>query len=129
MNRRALLALIVLGLAAIAVAAAAGGLLDGKTFPGELGEKGKDKGEPETLVFKDGLFDPLQCHQYGFGAVPYKARIDRSLVRFEAEAKSEKEGTMRWKGTVEEGALSATVVWAKEGQAPIEYWFKGTLKP
>lgn len=129
MIRRALLALIVLWLAVIAIAAAAGGLLDGRTFVGELGEKGKDKGEAETLVFKDGLFDPLQCHPYGFGAVPYKARLDRSLIRFEAETKSEKEGTMRWKGTVEEGAVSATALWTKEGQAPIEYWFKGTLKP
>jgi hypothetical protein len=128
MIRRAVGVVIILWLAVVAVVAAAG-LLDGRTFVGELGEKGKDKGEAETLVFKDGLFDPLQCHQWGFGAVPYKARIDRSLVHFEAETKSEKEGTMHWRGTVEEGAISATALWTKEGQAPIEYSFKGTLKP
>jgi hypothetical protein len=41
---------------------------------------------------------------------------------------SAKEGKNHWKGTVKGNAIEGTQVWTKAGQAPIEYWFRGTLK-
>lgn len=108
--------------------ASAGGALDGKTFAGETGEKGKATGDAETFVFKDQTFDPLDCHKYGFSAAPYTSREDGIRIHFEAETKSAKEGSMRWKGVVQGETVAGTMVWTKAGQAPVAYWFKGTLK-
>jgi hypothetical protein len=126
MMRRTLLSAAILLLVTLAAVAAAG-LLDGRTFVGEMGEKGKEKGDEETFVFKDGRFDPIACHQYGFGPAPYTAKAEGNEVHFEAVTKSDEEGAMQWQGTVQGAAISGTVLWTKQGQAPIEYWFKGQL--
>jgi hypothetical protein len=121
---------LILALAMAPAAAAetkSSGLLDGKSFAGETGEKGKDKGDPESFVFRDGHFDPLQCHPYGFGAAPYTASVAGDAVSFAAETVSAKEGRMRWTGTVRGDALEGTMVWSKEGQKPGEYWFRAKL--
>lgn len=126
----ALVLILVSALIAGAAAAASppAGLLDGKTFVGETGKRGQGKGDPETFVFKDGKFDPLQCHPYGFSAAPYKATAASGKVGFEAETVSAKEGTMRWKGTALGTSFQGTMTWTKKGQAPVEYWFRGRLK-
>jgi hypothetical protein len=54
-------------------AGAAQGALDGRTFVGETGEKGKPKGEADELVFLNGTFRSKGCDQYGFAAAPYTA--------------------------------------------------------
>lgn len=119
---------VVLTVLAAGVVMAAPGYLDGRTYAGETGEKGKAKGDAEVFVFRDMTFDPLQCHPYGFSAAPYTSREEGGRVLFEAVTKSEKEGSMRWQGGVQGDSLSGTMVWTKPGQKPIEYWFKGTLK-
>jgi hypothetical protein len=116
-----------LAAAPVAAAEAKPGPLDGKSFAGETGEKGKAKGDPESFVFRDGKFDPIQCHPYGFSAAPYTARSEAGAVSFESETVSAKEGKMLWKGTVRGDALEGTMVWSKEGQAPLEYWFRAKL--
>jgi hypothetical protein len=121
-------AAVVLIILATAAVVTGTGYLDGRTFVGETGEKGKTKGEPETFVFKDGTFDPLDCHKWGFSGAPYTTKEEDGRIHFAAETKSDKEGTMSWKGAVQGDAISGTVVWTKQGQAPIEYWFKGTQK-
>jgi hypothetical protein len=121
-------AAVVLTILATAGVVTGTGYLDGRTFVGEMGEKGKEKGDPETFVFKDGTFDPLDCHKWGFSGAPYTTKEEDGRIHFTAETKSEKEGTMSWKGAVQGDAISGTVVWTKQGQAPIEYWFKGTQK-
>lgn len=120
---------LVWALAAVPAAAAEtkSGPLDGKSFAGETGEKGKDKGDPESFVFRGGTFDPLQCHPYGFAAAPYTAEAAGGAVSFESETVSAKEGKMLWKGTVRGGSLEGTMVWTKEGQKPLEYWFRAKL--
>jgi len=129
MTRRALWVTLVgvLALCALAGGLQAAGLLDGKTFAGETGEKGKTSGDKETFVFQDGRFDPLACHKYGFSGAPYTAKAEGDTVHFQSETHSEKEGTMRWKGTVRGNGIAGTVGWTKAGQAPIEYWFRGEL--
>lgn len=106
------------------------GALDGKTFVGESGEKGKPAGpEKETIHFANGKFHSVACDAYGFGDGAYTttAAADGS-VRWTAETSSPKEGKISWKGTVTGDKIDGTYVWTKTGQAPIEYWLKGTAK-
>lgn len=109
------------------LAAAQEGALDGKTFSGEMGEKGK-KGDGDELIFKDGKFSSAACEKYGFGDAPYTATVSGDTTTFEADTVSAKEGKMKWTGTVTGDKLDGTVMWYKEGQAPVEYWFKTELK-
>lgn len=109
------------------LAAAQEGALDGRTFAGELGEKGK-KGDEDELIFKDGKFLSVACQEYGFGDAPYTAAVSGDTTTFETETVSAKEGKMKWTGTVTGDKLDGTVMWYKEGQAPVEYWFKTELK-
>jgi len=123
-----MLLVFVLSVLSISILAAAGqGALDGKSFSGEMGETGK-KGDKEELVFKDGKFTSVACEQYGFGDAPYTATVNGDTTTFEADTVSAKEGKMHWTGTVKGDELTGTAVWTKEGQAPVEYWYKTTLE-
>lgn len=118
-----------LWLAGVALAAeVAKGALDGKSYSGMLGEKGKTKGDKDDFVFKEGTFHSTACDAYGFGAAAYTAREEAGAIAFEATTHSAKEGDMEWKGAVKGDAVEGTVVWKKAGKAPKDYWFKGTLK-
>jgi hypothetical protein len=127
MRKTTLLAVLLL-LAAAVVTASEGdaGLLDGRTFRGETGEKGK-AGEPEDFVFADGRFDPVACHAYGFAATPYTASVDGEVTTFVAEHTNDKGERMRWSGTVRGTSLEGTMVfWDAAGNAS-DWWFRGSL--
>jgi hypothetical protein len=109
-------------------AVAEGGSLDGKSFAGTFTEKGKAKGDADTLVFKDGKFRSTACDAYGFSEASYKAAAKDGATSFEVTTESPKEGTMKWKGTVRGGRIEGTAVWMKKGQADINYTFHGELK-
>ncbi len=111
-----------------APARAAQGALDGKTFVGESGEKGKAKGDADEIVFANGTFRSKSCDAYGFTAAPYTTTQKDGVVSFTAHGKSPKEGAMQWTGTVKGDALEGTAVWTKAGQADIHYWVNGKLK-
>jgi hypothetical protein len=122
---------IVVGMAVAAhvrPAVAATGPLDGRTFVGESGEKGKAKGEREEIVFKGGTLHSVPCDAWGFGSAPYTATAAAGVTTFEAVTTSAKEGEIHWKGTVKGDQLEGTFVWKKKGQADIEYWTRATLK-
>ena len=120
----------VLGLARAAAAADAKGALDGKTFVGETGEKGKAAGakaEKDTLHFADAKFHSTGCDAYGFTEAPYTATTAADgTIQWTSEATSAKEGKIHWKGTVKGDTLTGTFTWTKAGQAPIDYWVKAT---
>jgi hypothetical protein len=129
--------LVIVGLAAALLlilasapfaAADKGGILDGKSFVGECGEKGKTTGEKEEVHFANGKFHSVACDPHGFGDGPYTATASGGAISWTAETTSEKEGKMQWKGTVKGDNLTGTFVWTKTGQAPAEYWVKGTQK-
>lgn len=101
---------------------------ESKTFVGEMGEKGKAKGDKDAYEFKDGRFHSTACDKYGFDAAPYLAQKVGSKIVFTTETKSKKEGTMTWKLTLEGDTLTGTATWTKGDKAPREYWVKGTLK-
>jgi len=124
--RIALAAAVVLGLAQSRLASA--GPLDGKSFAGETGEKGKAKGDKDTFTFKDGRFRSTACDRYGFGDAPYTVKEDGGKMVVTAETTSKKEGTMTWTLTVDGDALTGVTMWKKGTKAPKEYWVKATLK-
>jgi len=124
--RIAIAAAVVFGLVPSRLASA--GSLDGKSFAGETGEKGKTKGDKDTLVFTEGRFRSSACDRYGFGDAPYAVRQDGGKTVVTAETTSKKEGTMTWTLTVDGDALTGVTMWKKGTKAPKEYWVKATLK-
>ncbi|HEX5855337.1 MAG TPA: hypothetical protein VFZ57_06920 [Thermoanaerobaculia bacterium] len=99
-----------------------------KTFVGEMGEKGKEKGDKDTYEFNDGRFHSTACDKYGFGAAPYLVQRAGGKLIFTVETRSKKEGTMTWRLTLDGDTLTGDAVWKKGDTAPREYWVKGTLK-
>ncbi len=102
--------------------------VDGRQYNITLTTGGKAEGS-EVLSFKNKTVESSECIQYGFMATPFSctAAADGSLA-FEAVMTSEKEGRMDWKGSVSEGMVRGTVLWAKTGQADIAYTFEGPAK-
>jgi hypothetical protein len=113
-------------LAAIALAAALPAAnaspLDGQTFEGVFLEKGKTRGDADTLTFRDGRFRSSACDRYGYAEAPYKAVADGETIRFETETTSPKYGALKWTGYVRGGKLDATVMMMRDGKPPIENW-------
>jgi len=103
------------------------GALDGKRFVVTMGEKGKEEMERDTLHFIAGTFRSNACDQYGFDSAAYTATSRRDTTSFKTVTMSAKEGRMEWSGWSAGGAIGGSVVWIKEGQNPIEYWFKGSV--
>jgi hypothetical protein len=104
------------------------GVLDGKTFVGEVGEKGKKNGDKDTFTFKDGKFHSKACDPYGFGDGVYTATVNGDTTTIQVETVSAKEGKMEWTGTVKGDTFDGTLTWHKGNKAPKEYWFKGESK-
>src|SRR5215472_15912015 len=76
------------------------GPLDGKTYVGEMQEKGKAKADKDEFIFKDWKFRSKACDAYGFREAEYTVAVSDGATTFQVEARSPKEGTMIWRGTV-----------------------------
>jgi len=124
--RIALATAVVFGLVQARLASASP--LEGKSFVGEMGEKGKTKGDKDTYEFKNGRFHSTACDKYGFGDAPYAIKQDGGKIVVTAETTSKKEGTMTWTLTVDGDTLTGVSMWKKGEKAPAEYWVKATLK-
>ncbi len=122
------IAALALAASALAGPQVAGALLDGKTFEIRLVEQDKSEPQRDSLIFAEGTFDSTGCRQYGFARTPYTVERKGEAWHFAAEAKSEKEGTNRWKGIVSGNHIAGTLVWSKPGQATINYTFTGEIK-
>lgn len=128
-SRAAFLAAVCgLALFATALPALAGGPLDGRTFTGQTGEQGKDTGDAEDFVFANGTFDPLACHEWGFGAAAYRATAEGDAISFEAEHTNADGDRMQWVGRVVGDELSGTMTYWHGDDPAKEYWFRGTPK-
>ena len=123
---RALLAALLLGaaLAACRPAEAGRGLLDGRTFVGEIGEKGRSQGQRERISFRRGQLHSDACEPFGFADGDYSARQSGEEVSFTAETESPAEGRIEWRGTIRGDVLEGTFTWHKEGKRPLEYWVR-----
>ena len=110
------------------------GLLDGKTFMVEQGEKGKAAKGTDTITFRNGKFHSAGCDKYGFGDGSYTAKADGDAIRFVADTKSETKGDMHWEGTVRGNRIDVVYTWIdkphwyKPHPKPLEKWAKGEVK-
>jgi hypothetical protein len=126
----------VIGLAlALAVPAAlAQGLLDGRKYVGDIGDKGKGAEERGAVfTFANGAFSSSVCDKYGFEKGAYTATPEGDTIRFEAKTVSSEHGTNHWTGTVRGGSIEGVLVWQRKpsffrpSPAPAEKWFKAKL--
>jgi hypothetical protein len=101
--------------------------LDGKTFVGQLGEKGKAAGDKDDFVFKNGKFLSTACVKHGFHEAGYAAKDKDGGVEFTSEPVNASSESMSWKGTISGDQIGGTALY-RSGAKQIEYWFKGTLK-
>jgi hypothetical protein len=127
MRKFATLASLLVAAALFGTAAAALPL-DGKTFQGEVKDKGKAHGDKDTFIFSDGKFRSTACDAYGYDSGTYKATQQGDAWAFEAQTHSKKWGTMTWKGTIKGDSIEGTAVRSKDGKAKDEQVFSGTLK-
>ncbi|HSC33822.1 MAG TPA: hypothetical protein VLG45_00985 [Thermodesulfobacteriota bacterium] len=109
-------------------AASADDSLDGRSFSVELTEANKNETTKDEMIFKDGTFFSAECEQYGFTPAPYESRSKDGAVMFKSTLTSGKEGKTEWEGSVKGDEISGTMFWSKEGQDPIIYSYKGTIK-
>lgn len=109
--------------------AVSAGVLDGKTFVGQIGEQGKAKGDADQFEFANDQFHSTACDPYGFTQAPYTASVNGDQVIFESETVSATDGRMVWKGNMHGDVIEGTATWYKAAgnNAPESYWFKGTL--
>lgn len=121
---------------AVIPAAALPGLLDGKVFIGDAGEKGKPADEKDDVItFQDGMFHSKVCDQWGYSKGAYRATAEGDVITFETETVSPKDGRLVWKGTVKGDSLEGVFThyrkpWLlRRNPAPIEHWVKAKLKP
>lgn len=108
--------------------AAKKGKLDGKSFAGELVEKGKTSGDGDEFVFEQGKFLSTACFKHGFGKADYVATEQDGVIEFTSETRNASKENMSWKGTVKGDQIKGTVL-HQSGSKQTEYRFKGSLKP
>src|SRR4030067_546131 len=103
------------------------GKLDGKIYIVQLKEPGKSP-ISDSLIFRWGTFRSTACIVYGFGKGNYKTLWFDSSTTFSSKTASDSEGTMLWKGSVENNHIQGTVKWTKKDQEkPVELTFSGSL--
>jgi hypothetical protein len=112
----------------ISMPARAGNELDGKSFTGTAGEKGKTESKPDEFVFAGGKFHSTACDALGFKPADYTAEVEGDVTTFGSITTSDKEGEIHWVGHVAGDSVEGSFIWKKPGQDAIEYWFKGSLK-
>lgn len=103
------------------------GLLDGKSFVGTFIEKGKTKGDTDTLSFSGGRFRSSACDQYGYSDAAYTAVADAGALRFDVETQSPRYGKLVWKGVVRGEILECTALMVQDGKPPVENTVKAAL--
>ena len=113
---------------ALAPAAHSAGLLDGTTFSGQVGQKGKGAESRDDLIFANGLFRSTGCDSYGFAPAPYTAVRNGDTITFTATTKSPKSGTIEWQGTIRNGVLEGSFLWKTFLVFRRTYWIKANQK-
>ena len=123
------IALLALILPLVAGSASAAGLLDGKTYSGVVGARGKAADSKDELVFANGTLHSTACDAYGFEPGAYTAVQNGDVVRFTATTHSKSQGSIEWSGTVRNGQIEGTFTWKKwGGLVRRNYWIKASAR-
>jgi hypothetical protein len=104
-------------------------ILDGMSFSGPVGPKGKPTRRDDLFLFSDGSFISKNCQELGFTAAPYWVRRSGNIVHFRVELESPEHGTIVYTGQVQGNELEASFAWIKDRwywTIEREFWFKGT---
>jgi hypothetical protein len=96
--------------------------LDGRRFDGVFLERGKTKGDADTLLFQGGRFRSTACDRYGYSDSAYRVTPAGDALMFEAETESPKYGKLVWRGVVRGDYLNATATAVKDGKSGTENW-------
>jgi len=107
-------------------------ILDGMTFIGELGLKGRPADVKDTFVFEDGNFVSKECEKTcRFPARPYFIRHVGDTIEFISETRCpDKDAKIVWQGIVDGETIKGMFHWtSKRWYWTIEkdFWFEGTL--
>jgi len=105
--------------------------LDGRTYAGQNGSKGKPADHDDEFIFSNGMFRSTSCDAYGFESGPYQTELVDGVIYFKAITKSPSHGQMVWEGKVDGESIDGTFIWTKERwywDIRKEYWLKGKLK-
>lgn len=105
--------------------------LDGRTYAGQNGSKGKPADHADEFIFSNGMFRSTSCDAYGFDSGPYQTEVVDGVTYFKAVTKSPSHGQMTWQGKVDGDSIDGTFLWTKERwywDIRKEYWLKGKLK-
>ncbi len=100
----------------------------GKTFriDNYIGDKFDNS---EDLVFTDIEVEGSICVQYGFKKAKYTVTtLKKGVQQFNCTMLSKEHGKMVWEGELKGKTIRGKYLWTKEGQAPINYTFKGKIK-
>lgn len=122
MKHRSLLHGGAMLLAALVPALAAAEGLDGRRFEGVIIERGKTRGDADTISFKEGRFHSSACDEYGYGDAPYMISTVGDTVRFEAVTESPRYGKLLWTGSIRGERLEGTAMMQRQGKSAIENW-------
>jgi len=105
--------------------------LDGRTYAGQNGSKGKSADHDDEFIFSNGMFRSTSCDAYGFQSGPYQTEVVDGIIYFQAVTKSPSHGQMTWEGKVDGESIEGTFIWTKERwywDIRKEYWLKGKIK-
>lgn len=107
------------------------GLLDGLVFSGESREIHVGAAKDEEIKFVNGELDAIVWAGKDFKAGAYTAAYEKDAIVFEAETKSPKQGTIKWRGIVRGDAIEVNYQWHQKGwlsDTVKDYAFKGLQK-
>jgi len=100
------------------------GVLDGKTYVGDLGLMGAAPSMRETITFKDGYFHSSACDQYHFKDGAYLAVESAGATNFMVITHNREHSTIVWKGTVKGDTLEGTMTLYEKDKPPLERWVR-----
>jgi len=103
------------------------GILDGKTFVGEVGVA-EAPSTRDTLTFKDGYFHSAACDQFHFGIGAYLAVASGDTTTFQAITHNRQGAVNVWMGTVKDNKLEGTATLYEKGKEPFKRWVRATLQ-
>jgi hypothetical protein len=124
---RHLLAFILFSVAALlapGLTAAEQATLAGKSYDIEMKDP-SGKAQKDTLIFTASDGDSTACHEYGFGKGPVTYSAADGGTGFTFTTKSEKSGTMVWKGTAKGSTIEGTAVMTGKDGKDMNYTFSG----
>src|SRR4051812_46159938 len=92
-------------------------------------DDGGGKPYEDTLTFKNGKFTSENGKKHEFAETEYEGDFRGGQIgTFTATAKSKKEGSAKWTGTVAPGQIQGTLAWTKADGSVVNYTYMGERK-